>query len=103
MSTHMALNIRTDTPVRVIATWAVLVAASLASAFLSHDQLSAMGIAGVLMLAAFKALLVMGEYIEIRRAPIWLIAVCGLWTGGVSCCLILLIAAPAWTLTLLGQ
>ncbi|MBA0046866.1 cytochrome C oxidase subunit IV family protein [Mycobacteroides sp. LB1] len=103
MNSHMALDIRADTSARVIATWVVLVAASLASAFLSHEHLSGIGIAGVLLLAAFKALLVIGEYIEIRRAPIWLIAVCGLWTTVVSCCLILLIAAPAWTLALLGR
>lgn len=58
--------------------WAVLVAATLA-AFADGAASGTVATLVLLGLAAVKAALVVGCYMEVRHAPAWLRAACGGW------------------------
>ncbi|WP_280338915.1 hypothetical protein [Nocardia neocaledoniensis] len=66
----------------VAVVWLVLVAATVAS-WSERTTVTTAGAAVILALTAGKVMLVIGSYMEVAKAPRWLVLACGFWTTAV--------------------
>lgn len=100
MQHHISKRRRAPTPVAAV--WALLVAITLVSALESARPASAAVLCLVAGLTAMKVALVIFQFMEVGRAPLWLRAACAAWIIIVMGAVTALVVFPRCCLSLLG-
>ncbi|MEV6313770.1 cytochrome C oxidase subunit IV family protein [Streptomyces sp. NPDC051776] len=87
--TQSSASLRTNVLAAAVV-WILLVGSALISGLETTPSMSVALTTGIVCLAALKVVLVISVFMEVHRSPLWLKALCGVWTAVVFSVIFLL-------------